>query len=205
VCVQSRGAAATVFVTCAILLSSVNGVVGGFASTFPSIFITTMVFLYIDQEEGVGAGAVGPMMLGSTAVSAYAMTFAGFASLGWHPLLCALVTWPCALLTTSLPVAAFLRRMRSRAALPSATDDVSVALADGGVCSEVELQSLVLRKEGARASAPGGSPHLHDGGNSHSSGGDADASPSRYFDVSADADADGDGDGVGLLARHTAV
>jgi len=47
----------------------------GMASVFPAIFLTTMVSLWADQGKHVTVGAVGPMMLGSSAVGWYAIVF----------------------------------------------------------------------------------------------------------------------------------
>ena len=44
----------------------------GVAAVFPAIFVTTMCGLWLAHGESLGAGAVGPLMLGGTSVSAYA-------------------------------------------------------------------------------------------------------------------------------------
>ena len=49
-----------------------NPLLAGLAAVFPAIFLTTMCSLWISHGESVGAGAVGPMMLGGTSVSLYA-------------------------------------------------------------------------------------------------------------------------------------
>jgi hypothetical protein len=47
--------------------------IAGLAAVFPAIFMTTMVSLWWTHGETVGAGAVGPMMLGGTSVSGFAL------------------------------------------------------------------------------------------------------------------------------------
>jgi len=48
-------------------------ILAGMASVFPAIFLTTMVSIWLSQGEAVQAGAVGPMMLGSSSVALYAL------------------------------------------------------------------------------------------------------------------------------------
>jgi hypothetical protein len=43
------------------------------ASVFPAMFLTSMVSVWMAQGSAVPMGAVGPMILGSTSVSAYAL------------------------------------------------------------------------------------------------------------------------------------
>ena len=69
----SRGWMAATAIALAVWLSDQSPLLAGMASVFPAIFMTTMVSLWISQGESVQAGAVGPMMLGSTAVSVYAL------------------------------------------------------------------------------------------------------------------------------------
>ena len=70
----ARGALAALAIGVAVGLASVAGpLVSGVASVFPAIFLTSMVSLWWSQGEGVQGGAVGPMMLGASSVSAYAL------------------------------------------------------------------------------------------------------------------------------------
>ena len=48
----------------------------GMASVFPAIFLTSMLATWMAQGKAVPIGASGPMMLGSVAVSIYALTCA---------------------------------------------------------------------------------------------------------------------------------
>ena len=47
--------------------------ISGVVSVFPAIFLTTMVSLWLAQGRAVPEGATGPMMLGSSSVSIYAL------------------------------------------------------------------------------------------------------------------------------------
>ena len=79
-----------------------GGLAAGVAAVFPAIFLTTMVSLWLAQGEAVPAGAVGPMMLGSAAVSTYALVAAAtIPALG--PALGAASAWLVAATTTTLP------------------------------------------------------------------------------------------------------
>lgn len=108
----ARGLLAGLAVGAAIVLKDVGGpVAGGVASVFPAIFLTAMVSLWISQGEAVPSGAVGPMMLGSAAVGGYALIAAWtFPAVG--PWLGTVAAWPAAVLLTTLPAWAWLRRRR---------------------------------------------------------------------------------------------
>jgi hypothetical protein len=81
------------------------------ASVFPVIFLTTMVSLWLSQGEAVQSGAVGPMMLGSTAVSAFAL-LAAFTLPALGVVGGSVVSWLGAVCLVSLPAAAWVRRGR---------------------------------------------------------------------------------------------
>ena len=109
---MARGLFAAMAVSVAVLWSRFGGpLAAGMASVFPVIFLTTMVSLWLSQGEAVQSGAVGPMMLGSTSVSAFTLLAAfAFPALG-VALGCA-VSWAGAVLLVSLPAAAWVRRGR---------------------------------------------------------------------------------------------
>ena len=70
----SRGVLAALAIAGAVGLAGVAGpLISGMASVFPAIFLTSMVSLWWSQGEAVQGGAVAPMMLGATSVSAYAL------------------------------------------------------------------------------------------------------------------------------------
>jgi hypothetical protein len=108
-----RGVLAAVAIGGAVALSTVAGpVIAGIMSTFPAIFLTTMVALWLSQGEAVPVGAVGPMMLGSTSVSAFAILAATLMPLT-GPALGAVVAWIGAVLLVTLPAWLFLESLPS--------------------------------------------------------------------------------------------
>jgi hypothetical protein len=69
-----RGVAAGAAIGGSVLLArSGLPVAGGIGSVFPAIFTTILVATWLAQGAQVPTGAVGPMMLGTTSVSAYAL------------------------------------------------------------------------------------------------------------------------------------
>ena len=97
----SRGALAAFAVGFAVFLSSLGiAILAGMASVFPAIFLTTMVSVWLAQGHSVQAGAVGPMMLGSSSVSGYALLCAWlFPIIG--PTLGGLAAWVLSVLACS--------------------------------------------------------------------------------------------------------
>lgn len=113
----ARGGMAALAIFVSVMLSSVSGVMAGVASAFPAIFTTIMLSLSISQGQAVQGGAVGPLVLGSTSVCMYAMTFGGFpSSLLSQPFGAAAAAWVIAVVFGSIPAALFLRWRRSVAA-----------------------------------------------------------------------------------------
>jgi hypothetical protein len=105
-------------ITCAILLSTLSDVAGGIISTFPSIFLTTMFTLWLSQGNAVPCGAVGPMMLGSSSVSFYAMVYrylcrAFSPNVNSSALIAIPITWIVAVVCISFPCHIFLTWRRS--------------------------------------------------------------------------------------------
>jgi hypothetical protein len=111
----ARGLLAALAIGTAVAIASIGGALAaGLASTFPAIFLTTMVSLWVSQGEAVQAGAVGPMMLGSASVATFAVVGAwSLPALG--PGLGSLLAWAVAALLVTVPAWAWLQR-RSRAA-----------------------------------------------------------------------------------------
>lgn len=102
--------AATAIGTALALAHFVGPVAAGVASVFPAIFVTTMVSLWLSQGEAVPLGAIGPIVLGSSAVSTYALVAATLMpSLGT---LGAVIAWIIAVVGISLPAATLLRLRR---------------------------------------------------------------------------------------------
>jgi len=126
-----RGAGSCTFVFSAVLISRVGGVVAGFASTFPVLFMITMISLWLSGSgPALVVPATGPMILGSVATGAYAIIFSGLVTRGatpqtellpagfdsdahaMNPLGAGLLSWLLAALFVSLPVYVFLRWRR---------------------------------------------------------------------------------------------
>jgi hypothetical protein len=115
----ARGVLAASAIGLAVGLATVAGpVIAGIVSIFPAIFLTTMLALWVSQGEAVPAGAVGPMMLGSTSVSAFALLAATLMPL-IGPAPGAVLAWVASVLLVTLPAWIFLE---SRSRLPGVAD-----------------------------------------------------------------------------------
>ena len=103
-----RGCLAAAAIIVSVILAQLGSpLLAGIASVFPAIFLTTMVSVWLSQGEAVQAGAVGPMMLGSGAVSAYALIAArSFEVCG--PWLGALLAWGGSVVLCSVPAALWM-------------------------------------------------------------------------------------------------
>lgn len=114
VTLAGRGLLAASAIGLAVALATTAGpVVAGIVSIFPAIFLTTMLALWVSQSEAVPVGAVGPMMLGSTSVSAFALLAATLMPLA-GPTGGALLAWLGSVLLVTLPAWLFLEsRARS--------------------------------------------------------------------------------------------
>lgn len=98
-----RGLFAATAIGVAVWISGVaGGAAAGVASVFPAMFFTAMAALWLAQGEAVPAGAVGPMMLGSTSVGAYALLARWLVPSCGGPLGMSLA-WLFAVLATTLP------------------------------------------------------------------------------------------------------
>lgn len=111
----ARGVLAAGAIAAAVAIAQAGAeLAAGVASVFPAIFLTTMVGLWWSQGEAVPAGAVGPMMLGSCAVAAYALIAAIlFPMLG--PTLGSFGSWWAAALAVTLPAWLWLRSLQPAA------------------------------------------------------------------------------------------
>jgi hypothetical protein len=108
-----RGMLAASAIGLAVALATLSGpVIGGIVSIFPAIFLTAMIALWLAQGEAVPAGAVGPMMLGSTSVSAFALLAATLMPVA-GPAAGAALAWLGSVLLVTLPAWIFLES-RSR-------------------------------------------------------------------------------------------
>jgi len=111
--IMSRGLLAGVAIGISIWLASHAGpFVAGVAAVFPAMFLTAMVTLWMAHGEHVGAGAVGPMMLGGTSVSAFALIASwSIPTLGtyWGSAL----AWCLAVMAITVPAWAWLNHIGS--------------------------------------------------------------------------------------------
>ena len=107
----SRGLLAGVAIGFAVWLSGLGSpILAGMASVFPAIFLTTMVSVWLSQGAAVQGGAVGPMMLGSSSVSCYAILSAYLYP--QMPLVWAvLIAWLGSVGLISLPAWLFLQKL----------------------------------------------------------------------------------------------
>ncbi len=111
-----RGSAAALVLVVALSFSRAGlPVASGIASVFPVIFTTIMVATWLAQGAHVPTGAVGPMVLGSLSISAYAllaMWLFPLMPLGWATLIC----WLTSISFVSVPAYFYLKSLRARAA-----------------------------------------------------------------------------------------
>jgi hypothetical protein len=105
----SRGFLAGIAIGTSVWIASLGvPFMAGLASIFPAIFLTSMVSVWLAQGEAVQAGAVGPMMLGSSAVSAYALAAAPLMT-AVGPIWGTLGAWFAAVGLVSVPVWLWIR------------------------------------------------------------------------------------------------
>jgi hypothetical protein len=110
----ARGVLAGLAIGVAGALAGAGGeLIAAMASVFPAIFLTAMVSLWWSQGDAVPAGAVGPMMLGSSSVSAYALG-AAFLLPALGPWLGAAAAWGLAVVAVTVPAWAWTRRRRQQ-------------------------------------------------------------------------------------------
>lgn len=117
-----RGIMAGIAILVSVLIAQINSFAAGLASTFPAIFLTSMISLWLSQGSAVKSGAVGPMMLGSFSVTGFALSFAeilprlaeSMSGLGGAIALTTLLSYIIAICCCSLPSFYFLRWVRSR-------------------------------------------------------------------------------------------
>jgi hypothetical protein len=119
----ARGVGAGISITSAVLLSKASPALAGLISAFPAIFLTTMLSVYLAQGEGTTIGAVSPMVLGSSAVSVYAVVF-GLTAPIIGPWAAMALSYGSAILGGSIPSSIWLRwrrRVASRLPEPALT------------------------------------------------------------------------------------
>ena len=98
--------------TAALIIAIGHPILAGVASVFPAIFLTVMVSVWLSQGPVAQDNAVGPMMLGSTSVSVYALV-ASWTLPQYGAVLGVSIAWCIAVGCVSLPCAAFLKRKKA--------------------------------------------------------------------------------------------
>jgi len=99
----TRGVLAALAIAAAVLLAKAGSpLAAGVAAVFPAIFLTTMVSLWVSQGHAVQVGAVGPMILGCTSVSVFALLAAWTIPL-WGIWVGCTVSWFGSVATVTLP------------------------------------------------------------------------------------------------------
>ncbi|MGB1567226.1 MAG: hypothetical protein ACPHBQ_01985, partial [Candidatus Poseidoniaceae archaeon] len=108
-----RGSAAALAIGIAVWFSSLSyPFVSGLVSTFPAIFLTSMIALWLAQGQDVPQGAAGPMMLGGASVGVYAVAaIVLFPMLG--PVLGSIITWLISILAWTIPAYFYLQWRQS--------------------------------------------------------------------------------------------
>ena len=86
-------------------------ILAGMASVFPAIFLTTMLSVSLAQGQAVQAGAVGPMMLGSSSVAIYAILTSIFLPM-FGTLSGMILSWVLSVCCVSLPAWFWLKRQQ---------------------------------------------------------------------------------------------
>jgi hypothetical protein len=113
VALAARGTLAASAILASLVIAAFGSpLLAGIASVFPAIFVTAMVSIWWSQGKAVTGGAVGPMMLGSGAVGAYAL-FAAVLYPALGPELGTLGAWLGAALLLTLPATLWMRARRA--------------------------------------------------------------------------------------------
>ena len=112
-----RGSAAATAIGIAVWFSSLSyPFVSGLVSTFPAIFLTSMIALWLAQGQDVPQGAAGPMMLGGASVGVYAVVaIVLFPMFG--PVLGSIVTWLISIIAWTIPAYIYLQWRQSLTSL----------------------------------------------------------------------------------------
>ena len=110
----ARGALAGMAIGLSVWLGTKGTpLVAGLAAVFPAIYMTTMVSLWLSHGESVGAGAIGPMMLGGTSVSMFAWV-AAWAIPALGVAMGCLAAWVVAVSVVTVPAWRWLNPPRAR-------------------------------------------------------------------------------------------
>ena len=112
-----RGSAAATAIGIAVWFSCLSyPFVSGLVSTFPAIFLTSMIALWLAQGQDVPQGAAGLMMLGGASVGVYAVVATVlFPMLG--PVLGSITTWLISIIAWTIPAYIYLQWRQSLTSL----------------------------------------------------------------------------------------
>jgi hypothetical protein len=110
----SRGLIAGTAIGSSVWLGETAGpLIAGMAAVFPAIYLTTMCILWFTHGETVGAGAIGPMMLGGASVSTYAWLAAWWLPM-FGPIGGTLAAWSVAVAVITIPSWLWLTRVGAK-------------------------------------------------------------------------------------------
>ena len=117
-----RGTAAALAIGIAVWFSSLSyPFVSGLVSTFPAIFLTSMIALWLAQGQDVPQGAAGPMMVGGASVGVYAVVaIVLIPMLG--PVVGSILTWLVSIIAWTIPAYFYLQWRQSLTNLDHRSD-----------------------------------------------------------------------------------
>ncbi|KAL7753766.1 hypothetical protein RI367_000697 [Sorochytrium milnesiophthora] len=107
-----RGISAGLCIGVSVAISTISSYAGGVMATFPVIFTTSMVAVWLSSGEAVSSGAIGSLLLGTSSVSVFAVTSAFVVpALGFGAGV--VISWVTGVVLVSLPSFFYLRWRRS--------------------------------------------------------------------------------------------
>lgn len=119
-----RALSASLSIAFTVYIGSLSPVAAGIMGTFPVIFMTSMVSLWLSQGGGVPSGASGPMILGSTSVALYALLF-GVLRFQMNLWVAGFVTWIICAVFVAVPTVYFLRYLEEKRKSHVLAEDVA--------------------------------------------------------------------------------
>lgn len=138
----ARGLMAAIAIGAAVVIGDTNQVAGGVASTFPAIFLTVQVSLWLAHGTALPMSATGPMIMGSGSVSAYALLYGAIAPL-LGPVGGAFATWPLAVLIISVPSHYFIQWRKRVCAASAGAEEQKAGGSDAAAHSPGDVASPV--------------------------------------------------------------
>lgn len=145
-------AAVAIFVS-GLLSQSGAGIAAGAASTFPAIFLTTMVSVSLAQGADVSTGAIGPLLLGGVSSAWYTLvTVALFVYAHWNLWLACVIGFVATVVFWNMSVYRYVKWRRDVTArktqelVISMSNEVEVKVANGS-SSAKEVEMTEKKKE----------------------------------------------------------